>query len=93
MSSDDELFEADPHCNRPFSGPPPSAQGLGPESPTLDNNNIHSNLEESDRRGSVNGIPPSTAHDIANSDESVRQVLYSDVRSPESIVNLPRRLD
>jgi hypothetical protein len=39
-------------------------------------------VEENEPRSDVNGHTTTTANDIANTDENVRQVLYSDVRSP-----------
>ena len=74
MSSDDEMYRG-PSLNYP---PQPSTGGLGTESPNLDN------PDDVERRGSLNGNnyhENTTANDVANSDERVRQVLYSDVRS------------
>jgi len=70
MSSDDE-FTADHRRMSLASPPPPSAGGQVPESPKFDN--------EDD--SGVNGNIHSTPTDVAQSDESVRQVLYSDVLS------------
>lgn len=77
MSSDDELFSSDPRRTSLTSPAPPSAGGVGPDSPKFDNN------DEGDRRGSLNGniATHTTANDIANTDDNVRQVLYSDVCS------------
>jgi hypothetical protein len=75
MSSDDELFSSDNRRTSAASPAPPSAGGVGPDSPKFDNNN------EGERRGSLNGniSTHTTANDIANTDDKVRQVLYSDV--------------
>jgi hypothetical protein len=77
MSSDDDLDGPDNRRRRSLATPvPPSAGGGGPESPKFDSSDYP------DKRGSVNGMTSATASDIATSDERVRQVLYSDVRSP-----------
>ena len=70
MSSDDEIYRG-----TSLAYPPqPSAAAVGPDSPKFDNQ------DDGDRRGSLNGnINNTTANDIANSDERVRQVLFSDV--------------
>jgi len=79
MSSDDDLYGPDNRHRESLASPaPPPAGDGGPESPKIDNH------DDSDRRGSVNGMTSTSANDIANSDESVRQVLYSDVRFPDS---------
>ena len=81
MSSDDDLFGPDNGQRGSLTSPaPPLAGGGGPESPKIGNH------DDSDRRGSVNGMTSTTANDIANSDEKVRQVLFSDVRFPDSKV-------
>jgi hypothetical protein len=75
MSSDDELFSSNHRRTSLTSPQPPSAGGFGPESPKFDNQdngNPGNSLNE-------NAIAYTTANDIANSDDQVRQVLYSDV--------------
>jgi hypothetical protein len=76
MSSDDELYAQDARRRSLASPVPPSAGGYGvPDSPRFDNGG-----GEADRRTSVNDNGGgSTANEIANSDERVREVLYSDV--------------
>jgi len=76
MSSDDELYAQDARRRSLASPVPPSAGGYGvPDSPRFDNAG-----GEADRRTSVNeNGAGSTANEIANSDERVREVLYSDV--------------
>ena len=77
MSSDDELNGLDNRPRRSLASPvPPSAGGGGPESPKFDN------IDDLDKIGSANETTLMTPNDVANSDERVKQVLYSDVRSP-----------
>lgn len=73
MSSDDEMHKATSLVYPPQT----SAGGPGQESPKFEN------TDDGDQRGSLNGniSQNTTANDIANSDERVRQVLFSDVRS------------
>lgn len=71
MSSDDEIYRG-----TSLAYPPqPSATTVGPDSPKL------GDQDDGDRRGSLNGniSNNTTANDVANSDERVRQVLFSDV--------------
>jgi hypothetical protein len=77
MSSDDELFSSNHRRTSLTSPQSPSAGGFGPESPKFDNQ------DNGNRGDSLNGnaITYTTANDIANSDDQVRQVLYSDVCS------------
>ena len=76
MSSDEDLYGTDSRRRRSMTSPVPhTAEGGGAESPKL------SSSDYPDKRGSVNDTTSTTANDIANSDERVRQVLYSDVRS------------
>jgi hypothetical protein len=79
MSSDDELYAQDARRRSLASPVPPSAGGYGvPDSPRFDNAG-----GEADRRTSVNeNGGGSTANEIANSDERVREILYSDVCIP-----------
>jgi hypothetical protein len=90
MSSDDELYPQETRRRSLASPVPPSAGGYGvPDSPRFDNGG-----GEVDRRTSVNEtVPDSTANEIANSDENVRDVLYSDVRVPMSMFLMTCRLD
>ena len=74
MSSDDDGYGADKRQGSITSIPPPSAGGAEVESPALANIK-----EEPDRRTSLNGQAHTTANEIANTDEKVRNVLYSDV--------------
>lgn len=77
MSSDEELNDLDNRPRRSLTSPvPPSAGGGGPESPKFDN------INDPDKIGSVNEVTLTTPNEVANSDERVKQVLYSDVRSP-----------
>jgi len=89
MSSDDELFTQDARRRSLASPAPPSAGGYGvPDSPKFDNGG-----GETDRRTSViEPVPRSTADEIANSDEKVREILYSDVRVPTSMFLMVCRL-
>ena len=80
MSSDDELFAQDPRRRSLASPVPPSAGAYGrPDSPGLDND-----AGEAGRRVSFVENGRSTASEITASDESVREVLYSDVRDAVS---------
>ena len=73
MSSDDEVY-ADPRRRSVATPVPPSAGGAGADSPRFDNAN------DNDDRGSMNGQSfPTTATEIASTDDRVRRVLYSDV--------------
>jgi hypothetical protein len=83
MSSDDEFSGLDQRRASVASPvPPASAGGTVPEdSPKFDNNNLKP-PDDTDRRASVNGHVHTTAIDIANTDERVREVLYSDVQRP-----------
>jgi hypothetical protein len=82
MSSDDDSII--PHTGNQrqrgslASPVPPSAGGLGPESPKFNQDDAN-NINDPDQRGPMNGDIPMTATEIANSDEKVRQVVYSDV--------------
>jgi len=81
MSSDDELFAQDARRRSLASPVPPSAGGCGvPESPRFDNGG-----GDADRRASVNENGGATANEVANSDDRVREVLYSDVCDPVSL--------
>jgi hypothetical protein len=69
MSSDDE-FATDHRRMSLGSPPPPSAGGQAPESPKFD----------PQEDGGLNGNQPHiTPSEVAQTDDSVRQVLYSDV--------------
>ena len=98
MSSDEEFINdpADNRQRSLTSPVPPSAGGLRPESPRFDqendnnnadnsnNNNNNANGDDFDQKRELpNGaVQHTTASEIANSDQRVRQVLYSDVPSP-----------
>jgi hypothetical protein len=69
MSSDEDVYRDNRRASRVSSHQPPS--GFPPASPIPD--------DHDDQRSSGNGTV--TANDIANSDERVKQILYSDVRS------------
>jgi len=69
MSSDDE-FATDHRRMSLTSPPPPSVGGRVPESPKFDPQ------EDAESNGTNAHITPS---EVAQTDESVRQVLYSDV--------------
>lgn len=78
MSSDDDIHGTDARRQSLVSPQPPSAGGLGPESPTVENVN-----EGVDKRASIDGTANTTANEIANTDEEVRRVIYSDVWTPD----------
>ena len=89
MSSDEELFAPDARRRSVASPVPPSAGGYGvPDSPRFDNGG-----GDAGRRASVNENGGSTANEIANSDDKVREVLYSDVCEPVSLFLMDCRLD
>jgi hypothetical protein len=74
MSSDDDLHGTDARRRSLVSPQPPSAGGLGPESPTVENVD-----EDDNKRTSMEGTGHTTANEVANTDEEVRRVIYSDV--------------
>lgn len=76
MSSDDDGYGLGVQQGSGNSIPPQSAGGAELESPTLQNIK-----EEADRRDSVNGHVHTNASEIANTDEKVKAVLFSDVPS------------
>ena len=84
MSSDDE-FTTD-HRRMSVASVEPNI----PELPSFDNNNNNNNGQED--TVTVNGITHTTANDIANSDDQVKQVLNSDVCSILLLTNA-RRLE